>query len=277
MSLFSPKLSPNAKNLIIQYALFRWENAVIIGGTIIVTGAFILFQLPYAWVWPFLGLVGVGALFYSSVTDERANTQLLLLHSQDQFNPRLIKSADLRQKLETALEYQRRIETQVRRPGADKSPLWDRPEDTADQLEQWIENIFRLARQLDGYQGDSLMAQERERVPLELEQLTNRRRAETNPVFQKELDQVLESKKKQLAALQAIETRMKQADLQLQQSLAALAIVDSQVRLLDAQDINSTKSENLRADIREQVNRLGDLIASLDEVRALPGPTENGQ
>ena len=32
MSLFSPKLSPTAKNLILQYALFRWENAVIIGG-----------------------------------------------------------------------------------------------------------------------------------------------------------------------------------------------------------------------------------------------------
>ncbi|MEZ4634213.1 MAG: hypothetical protein R2856_04415 [Caldilineaceae bacterium] len=51
---------------------------------------------------------------------------------------------------------------------------------------------------------------------------------------------------------------MKQAQLQMDQSLTALATVYSQVRLIDAQDVASGKAERLSADIQEQVNRLND-------------------
>ena len=59
---------------------------------------------------------------------------------------------------------------------------------------------------------------------------------------------------------------MKQAELQLEQSLTALATVYSQVQLIDAQDVASGRAERLQADIQEQVNRLSDLVSSLGEV-----------
>jgi uncharacterized protein YoxC len=62
---------------------------------------------------------------------------------------------------------------------------------------------------------------------------------------------------------------MKQAEFQLDHSLSALATVDSQIRLIAAQDLDNSKSENLRADIQEQVNRLNDLIASIEDVYAV--------
>jgi hypothetical protein len=203
-------------------------------------------------------------MFYSSFTNAQANAEVLLRLSQAQFDPRRIRDGSLRSQIENALAYQRRIEAQVRRPH--DGVLWDRPEDTANQLHDWIANVYQLAVRLDAYWRDEMVKRELESVPKELAQLTARRQKESSPTFQQELDSVLDSKRKQWEALQALDTRMKQVELQVTQSLSALATVDSQVQLLEAQDINSHRSETLRTDIREQVNRLNDLVTSLNTV-----------
>ena len=170
----------------------------------------------------------------------------------------------LRQEVETALEYQRRIEARAhgQRPGA----LRDRLENTADQLSDWINNVYKLALRLDAYRQDRLLAQERETVPQEIEKLAARRRLESDPAVQRELNEVLESKGKQWQMLRALDTRMQQAELQLEQSMTALATVHSQVQLIDARDVDSGRSGRLEADIREQVERLNDLISSINEI-----------
>jgi hypothetical protein len=48
--------------------------------------------------------------------------------------------------------------------------------------------------------------------------------------------------------------------------MTALATVHSQVRLIDARDVDGGRSERLEADIREQVERLNDLITSINEI-----------
>ena len=142
----------------------------------------------------------------------------------------------------------------------------DRPEDTANQMEKWIANLHRLAKRLDAYRRDSLLQNQRELVPQEIKDLTTRRNAEDNPNLLRQLDELLASKQTQWETLQALDERMKKAQLQVEQTLAAMATVDSQVKLIDAQDVDSSRSENLRADIREQIERLNDLISSINEV-----------
>jgi seryl-tRNA synthetase len=166
--------------------------------------------------------------------------------------------------VERAFEYQRRIEGLVReqRDGA----LRVRLEDTADQLSEWIGNAYHLAVRLDAYRRDSLLAREREQVPQEIEALTARRKRESDAVVLQELDEVLESKSHHWETLRSLHTRMKQADLQLEQSLTALATVYSQLQLVGAQEVESGRSERLQADIREQVERLSDLLSSINEV-----------
>ena len=93
-----------------------------------------------------------------------------------------------------------------------------------------------------------------------------RRMVETNPALKKQLDDVVESKVKQSETLQALQDRMKQAELSLEQSLTALATVDSQIQLIDAEDIQSGRSIRLREDIQEQVLRLDDLVSSINQV-----------
>lgn len=254
-----------SKRAIVQYALFRWENAVIFAGVILLTA---FFPKPFSWWpiwgWALLGILGVGTITYSSLTNIRFNAQLLLSTFQDQFELKRIGLPELRRKVESALEYQRRIVAQVQ--NQESSVLWSRAEDTALQLDEWITNVYRLCLRLDAFERDKLLNDELAAVPAELTRLKQRLKDESDPQIQSELQQVIESKKQQYATMQALEQRMKQAELQLEQSLTALATIDSQIRLLDAQDVDSGRTERLYADVREQVSRLNDLISSINEV-----------
>lgn len=258
-------LQKKAQSAILQHAFFRWESAVVLAGTILLT---VLLRHPFpwwpVWGWPLLGLLALAATVYSSLADAETNARVLQELFRSQFDLGRIRDEKLREDVQTALEYQRRIEVQVR--GQRAGVLRDRLDDTADQLSDWISNIYRLARRLDAYREDTLLTKDRKSVPQEIKSLTARRKAESDLTVQQELDKVLESKNKQWQTLQALSTRMRQAELQLEQSLTALATVYSQIQLVDAQELDSSRSDRLRADIQEQVDRLNDLVNSINEV-----------
>lgn len=265
MSTTRTDLQQQAQSAILQYALFRWESGIVIALTIVL---FFLLRRPFYW-WPPFGwpLLGVGALIllvYSSMNDAETNARVLLDLFQEQFNPRQIRDKELRTDVEMALEYQRRIETEVAKQR--EGLIRDRLEATANQITEWLSNIYRLAQRVDSYRDDDLLARERNELPKELERLTAQRKFETNEAVQAQLDEVIAGKGKHWQSLRELDARMKQAALQLEQSLTALATVYSQVQLIDAQSINSGRAERLQDDIREQVERLNDLVSSINEV-----------
>lgn len=265
MPTIRTELQKKAQSAILQYAIFRWESAVVVGLTILLT-ALLTRPFPWwpVWGWPAIGLLGLVAIVFSSVSDAETNAKVLLNLFQDQFNPRQIKDQELRDETETALEYQRRIETLVRKQRS--GVLRDHLEDSANQLSNWISNIYRLVQRLDAYRRDALLVQQRTSVPQEIQALQSRRRRESDPQVVQQLDAVLETKRKQWQTLQALDTRMQQAELQLEQSVTALATVYSQVQLINVQDVDSGRSERLQADIREQIDQLNDLISAINEV-----------
>ncbi len=70
MTTVRSDIQRRAQSAIIQYAFLRWESALIIGLTLVL---FFLFPKPFPWwppaAWLLLGLVGLAALVYSSLTD----------------------------------------------------------------------------------------------------------------------------------------------------------------------------------------------------------------
>lgn len=265
MTTIRTELQQRAQGALIQYALFRWESAVIIALTLVLT---FLFRRPFWWWppfgWPLLGLIGLALIVYSSLTDAETNARVLVELFQEQFDVTRIKDKALRQQVENGLEYQRRIEMQIRRqrPGL----IRDRLEATANQITDWLSNLYQLALRLDAYRNDDLLDRERSVLPKEIERLNAQRKAERNPAVQTQIDQVIESKGKHWQTLRELDARMTQAALQLEQSLTALATMYSQVQLIDAQSVDSGRAERLQADIREQVARLNDLVTSINEV-----------
>ncbi len=238
---------------------------MVIAGAILLTA---FYPHPFTWWpvwgWPLLGLVGVVIIIFTSLTDEETNAKVLQTLFQERFDPNRIKNPELREDVKSALEYQRGIEDQVHKhtPGVMRVRL----EDTANQLSDWVKNIYRLALRLDAYRKDTLLAKERKSLPGEIEELTAQRRAEADPEVVQEFDEVLASKEKQQQVLEKLNRRMKQAALQMEQSLTALATVYSQIQLIGVQNLDSGRSERLQADIQEQVEQLNDLIGSINEV-----------
>jgi hypothetical protein len=265
MTTIRSELQQKAHGTLIQYAIFRVESALIIAISLVLT---FVYPRPFYW-WPrfgwlLLGVVALGVIIYSSLTDAEANAQIMLNMFQEQFNPRAIADKELRSKVESALEYQRRIETQIRQH---KSGLIrDRLEDTAGQITAWLSNIHQIALRLDTYRRDDLLDRERSALPKEIDQLMAQRRTEGNAKVQEQLDQVIAGKRDHWQSLRALDARMKEASLQLDQSVTALATIYSQVQLIDAQSIGSGRAERLQADIQEQVARLNDLVSSINDV-----------
>lgn len=264
MSDIRSEVQKEARNAILQYAVFRWESAAVIALTLLV---YFLAPGPFGLpreLWLVLGTVGLGLVIYSSLTDAETNARVILDIFQERFDPGKIKDKTLRTEVEEALEYQRRIEMQVRKQRA--GLIRDRLDDAADQLSDWVSNIYQLALRLDAFLADDLLSRDRAKLPQDLQQLTEKRQREQNPDVQRQLDQVIASKSNQWQTLRQLDARMKQAQLQMDQSLAALGTVYGQVQLLNAESINSGRAERLRTDIQEQVNRLNDLVNSLNEV-----------
>lgn len=265
MTTIRTELQQRAQSAIIQYALFRWESAVIIAVTLILT---VLLRRPFFWWppfgWPLLGLIGLALIVYSSLIDAETNARVMLNLFQEQFNTAQLKDKTLRQQVENALEYQRRIEMQIRRqrPGL----IRDRLETTANQITDWLSNVYQLGLRLDAYRNDDLLDRERNALPKEIERLTAQRKTEPNSAVQRQLDDVIAGKGKHWQTLRELDARMQQAALQMQQSLTALATIYSQVQLIDASGVDSGRAERLQADIREQVARLNDLVSSINEV-----------
>jgi hypothetical protein len=247
-------IQKRAQSAIFQYAIFRWESALVIALTLVL---FFLFPRPFPWwpryAWLVMGAAGLAALVYSSLTDVDSNAKVVLRLFQEQFDPGRIRDKELRKDVETALEYQRRIEMQVREQK--RTLIRERLEDTANQLSNWVSNMYALALRLDSYRRDDLLKQQRDTLPQEIGGLTEQRKAAANPTVQTQLDQVLASKRQQWQTLRDLD-----------QSLTALATVYSQIQLIDAQSVESGRAERLQEDIQEQVAQLGDLVNSINAV-----------
>jgi hypothetical protein len=260
------ELQKKARSGVLQQAFFRWESAVVVAGTIVLTA---LLSRPFSWWpvwgWPLLGLLGLAALITSSLTNAEANGGVLLALFEERFDPHQIQDLALRREVEATLGYQRRIEKRTwdQRSGA----LRDWLEDTANQLYDWVANIYELAKSQDLYRRGELLTHERETVLQEIDELAARRRLAHDPVIGRELDAALEVKGKQWQAMHDLDIRMAQVELDLQESLTGLASIYSQVELIDSGDVRSGQAELLEADICKQVDRLKDLTRSIAQQR----------
>jgi hypothetical protein len=61
---------------------------------------------------------------------------------------------------------------------------------------------------------------------------------------------------------------MEQAQFRLEETVTSLGTVYSQFQLIQAQKLDSTSAQGLSASIREQVQGLQDILASMNEVYA---------
>jgi hypothetical protein len=268
-------LRQRTRGKLIQNAIFSPLSALIIAAGIILVGLQVPIPIltdalgvpPVAWLAGIvpLWLGVVGANVASKSAGEQAASQAL----REQFDVNRITTPSLRMNVGQAIAYRERIDKAVTR-FAD-SGMQGRMQDVANQVEEWVRSIYALASRLDAFQHDSVIKNDLQAVPDSIRKLKQRLNSEDNEAIKHELNDTIARRQAQYDNLRKLENTMERAELQLEKTLTALGTVYSQMLLVDAKDVDSSKAQRLRDNITEQVNSLQDVLSSMDEVYASDG------
>lgn len=256
---------------VIENAIINVPSALILAAAIVLVGANVPipvlgsppFNIPtIAWLVPLVPawLAVVGSRLTNRTAGEAAASQIL----RDQYDVNRITNPSLRMNVAQAIAYRERIDKAVAR-FAD-SAMQGRMQDAANQVEEWVRRIYTLASRLDSYHNDSIIKNDLAAVPDSIKKLRQRFANEADESIRRELNDTIERRQAQYNSLMKLDTTMDRAELQLENTLTALGTVYSQMLLVDARDVDSTKAQRLRDNIAEQVNSLQDVITSMDEV-----------
>ena len=267
---FANALERRVRRAIFWNALTRWESAVIIALTLVISAFFALPALIglFPWLWAFIAL-GAGflvevAIFISSLTDEEDNARVVAAMLREQYNPKRVRSQALQAQLDKALEYQGLIANTIRH--ARENVLRDRLARATEPVGDWIEAIYRLATRLDTYEMNQVIKQDLRSVPLAVENFKKRLAQEDDPTVQETLRNTIADKERQWEQLSKLQNTMEKAAYQLESTLAALGTVYAQLQTIDVRAAEKGSADQLRQEIGEQVAQLQDLSEAMDEV-----------
>jgi hypothetical protein len=264
------QLRRRALRAILTHAFFRWESAVIIALTLLLSFFGPAVPVPVQpWVWLGAGLLAELAIGIATLRNPAINAQVVARMLRVGFNTRQLKTPQNQARVEQALQYRLRIESAI--AAQPEGVMRDHLNQIAAEIDEWIANIYSLALRLDTYEHDEIVRQDLRTTPQALQDLQMRLRQADDAGVRGQIEETIEGKQAQLDSLQTLARTMERANYQLEQTLAALGTVYSQLLLVGVKDIDSGRAQRLREDIAEQVAALQDLTSSLDEVYRQPG------
>ena len=231
MTSIHERMQQAAQKAMLQNAFFRWESALTVSGTILLT---VFYRQPFPfwpwWGWLVLGLLGELFIVWSSLTDKDEQQRIVEALFREKYNSRASTTAKLRAKLSEAEQYHQRIRGVVEQQKSgilrDRHARDRRPGLRLDRQHGAPGPAHRC---LPGRPGD----------PARSEGCAGRGgRTDTppqpgkEPAVREQISANLASTQQLAGNLQELNGRMERADLQLDHSLAALGTVYSQMLLV---------------------------------------------
>ncbi len=271
MSEARRSMEERVKKALFEHAFFRWESAVTIASALLLAAGELLFN-P-AWLPNPLIILGAGAaleslLVYISLKDPATGEKVVADMLKKEFQPGKLKDKRLQAKMGQALDYRTRIEAaiQMQSEGALKSNL----QETANQIDEWLENIFRLAKRIDRHEQErGLLEHDRVSAKRRIDQLQQDLAMEQDQAIRSQIEVTLGSLHKQVDTIDSLNNAMNRAELQMEHTLSALGTIYSQTMLVDAKDIDRARAKRLQQEIAEEVVELSDVLLAMDEVYAV--------
>ena len=268
----SQEIEQKIRKSLLAYAIYRPESALVIAMTLIFTSLSALNVAWFPgewWLWLLFGLVGEALIVLTTLRDNKFYQRLLDDMFKQTFDIAKLRNPALQQKLTKALEYHELIVKEIQRE--EDTVLDDYLLNMAHGVEDWIQQIYRLAQGLDAYTNDPIIARDMQSVPHELEQFKQLLAQEAQPAVQAELQKTVALKQAQLDTLQNLRDTMTRAQLQLENTLSSMGVIYTQIIQLGSREANQHRLERLQQDMAEQVRALEDVSAALDEIYQTAG------
>lgn len=163
-----------------------------------------------------------------------------------------------------AASYRRKIQSliKMRRPG----PIAERMTGVLQKLKSWEERVGQLADRLNLYEKDDLIQRDVREAPMHIERLRRQLALEAEPEMQRQIQRTLAAYEEQQRQLALLAKVMKRTRLNLDDTLAAMGTVYSQLQVLNAMDIDGPTAARIAGDVDREVERLNDLMAAMSDV-----------
>ncbi len=266
------ELQRKASWAFVQYAIFRWEGAVIVAGTIVLA----VFWPPLfearvgpewpTWIWPLLGIIGWGAIIFASMTDPDTSGKVMWQMLRDRLELDKIKDGGLRERAEAMCRYIRAVEADLYHLHQ-KSSGAPALEGAASRMVDWVEQGVLFAKYVDTYRRDHRLEQRRKEIPNLIETLVARLKYEKNPDIVARLNSEMEALGKDWASLKLLDAQMRQAESQLSQSLTALARATSELHVIAGErSAGGAHVDHLNGDIERHLGQITDLVTQMEQL-----------
>jgi hypothetical protein len=179
-----------------------------------------------------------------------------------------VTPAEYRQR---AASYRRKIQSLIktRRPG----PIAERMTGVLQKLKNWEERVGQLADRLTLYEKDDLIQRDIRETPGHIDRLQRQLSLEAEPEMQRQIRRTLAAYQEQQRQLELLGKMMKRTRLNLDDTLAAMGTVYSQLQVLNAMDIDGPTAARIAGDVDREVERLNDLLAAVSDVYASSSET----
>lgn len=270
---FRKKLERDATQAILINAFFRWESALILAVTIILTVFFAILGSVFI---PYIGgpVLGIGvfaagmvaetAFLLKSLFDERRAAGAVSKLFKKEFNPARLNSRKSRQRLKKAQTYIMEVESAIAK--TPQGPIRDRMTRTIESMQKWVEAIYRMSTRIDAYEGDRIISQDLRSVPVAIANLRRKLAVENDPPVREQIERTIADKERQMEQLTRLKNTIERAEYQMESTLSAMGTVYAQLQMLGTARDSEEIINRLQDNIDEQVDSLQDLNDAMDEM-----------
>ncbi|MGB1287866.1 MAG: hypothetical protein ACPG7F_15105 [Aggregatilineales bacterium] len=249
-------------------AVLRWESLV----TVLVTAILFLFVNDISiagldwqpWFWLVLGGLAEGALVYSSITDPEETQEALARQFEAQYELSQIRNNVSRQRLRKAMDYRRSMLALVKKhQAAMKMEL----RNVVEEVNDWIAHMYDLAEHIDSFENNEIVDRDLKSVPQQIEKVQIRISRESDERVIGDLERQLKQLRQQKLNLESTKNSVKRAEIQLESTLSSLGTIYAQMSNLGASKVDSSRSQRMRLEIKDEIDSLQDTIDAMEEVQ----------
>lgn len=214
-----------------------------------------------------MALIGLG-LYFKEWFSGRTAAKVQPAAAQAQMPEKAVDESPRLDKLRRANEYAVHIKRVIKQNK--NSPLARTMGTLSTNLNEWENRVKQLVNRLISYDNNHIIQRDLQETPAAVTRIAAQLENETDPQIKAQMEETLAEYQNQLKHLQSLAKLMRRTELELDESLASVAAIYSQIQLFEAKDIDNARAERLSEGLDEQSHRLGDLLMAVDEVYAAP-------